>query len=322
MPSRQWVSMGAGLAAAVAPGSSGEPPDSALGPDGATGEAAELQGKSAASTEADPAELERALGVAELLLSAEPPAPPDMPQRGQIVDFDHLLRFVRQHRRMCDLRGFDAARPRVVYHWTSEANFESIVASGLRVPDGGSVAVAHGSSFGNGIYVSPDFRYGEEFFGYGARAAFMCLGLPGRQHFGKPDVDGLGQPDGYDSAVGREGQRGVDEWVFFRADQLLPVFLVDKLGVVIARDAAAAAIRELHRPWPPAHQAPEEACVAAAAPDASAALPEGSSAGAVHVAATIARAARTLAAHGGDAAQRWPRRPQRCAVPARPRTPR
>ena len=33
---------------------------------------------------------------------------------------------------------------------------------------------------------------------------------------------------GYDSVVGREGQRGVDEWVFFRKDQLLPCFLVDE----------------------------------------------------------------------------------------------
>lgn len=35
--------------------------------------------------------------------------------------------------------------------------------------------------------------------------------------------------------VGREGQRGVDEWVFFRQDQLLPCFLVDEpLGLVMA----------------------------------------------------------------------------------------
>lgn len=40
---------------------------------------------------------------------------------------------------------------------------------------------------------------------------------------------------GYDSVVGREGQRGVDEWVFFRQDQLLPCFLVDEpLGLVMA----------------------------------------------------------------------------------------
>ena len=36
------------------------------------------------------------------------------------------------------------------------------------------------------------------------------------------------QPAGYDSVIGREGQRGIDEWVFFRQDQLLLCFLVDE----------------------------------------------------------------------------------------------
>ena len=71
--------------------------------------------------------------------------------------------------------------------------------------------------------------------------------------------------EGYDSVVGREGQRGVDEWVFFRQDQLLPCFLVDeplgrqklelavwgvdmtatfpRLGLILAREAAQAAIK-------------------------------------------------------------------------------
>ena len=35
-------------------------------------------------------------------------------------------------------------------------------------------------------------------------------------------------PAGYDSVIGREGQRGIDEWVFFRQDQLLLCFLVDE----------------------------------------------------------------------------------------------
>merc|ERR1719324_486051 len=58
-------------------------------------------------------------------------------------------------------------------------------------------------------------------------------------------------PDGFDSVVGREGQRGVDEWVFFNSSQLLPCFLVDRLGLIPAKEAAVAAIRSLHLPWEP-----------------------------------------------------------------------
>ncbi|CAK9028740.1 Nipped-B-like protein B, partial [Durusdinium trenchii] len=81
--------------------------------------------------------------------------------------------------------------------------------------------------------------------------AFMCLALPGKQHFGKPAS--AAAMEGYDSVVGREGQRGVDEWVFFRKDQLLPCFLVDELGLIIAKEAAQQAIKVLHQPWPDEH---------------------------------------------------------------------
>lgn len=194
----------------------------------------------------------RAVRVTEVLLQADPPAPSGVPKQGRIVSMEQVECFVAWHKHIAELRGFDTALPRVVYHWTAEKNFEGIVREGLRVPDGAGVAVKHGSSFGIGIYVSPDFRYGEEFFAYGAPAAFLCLALPGRQHFGKPPADGLGlgQADGYDSVIGRENQRCVDEWVFFRQGQLLPCFLVDRLGLVLAKDAVNAAIKELHRPWP------------------------------------------------------------------------
>lgn len=65
-----------------------------------------------------------------------------------------------RHRRLCALRPFDVARPRVAFHWTQQRNFEAIAREGLRVPDG-ALAVAHGSSFGLGVYVSPEFRYGK-----------------------------------------------------------------------------------------------------------------------------------------------------------------
>ncbi|CAE7198348.1 nipblb [Symbiodinium sp. CCMP2592] len=207
-----------------------------------------------APLEIDPDVLYRAHQVFMILTSSGVVAPAGTPEQGKILREEAIVQFVARHRRLAELRGFTAALPKIVFHWTQERNFASIAREGLRVPDGAGVAIAHGSSFGNGIYVSPEFRYGKELFAYGARAAFMCLALPGKQHFGKPPADGTGflspEDDGYDSVIGREGQRGIDEWVFFRQDQLLLCFLVDELGLVMAKEAAFAAIKVLHQPWP------------------------------------------------------------------------
>merc|ERR1711879_60824 len=144
------------------------------------------------------------------------------------------------------------ALPRIVYHWTSEKNFKGIIENGLKIPDGDNITINHGSSFGVGIYVATDCRYGEEFFSYGASQAFMCLSLPGKQIFGKPppSFEGFGRRDGWDSVHAREGQRGMDEWVFYRTDQLLTCFLVDKLGMDAGKDTLYTAIRILQQPWP------------------------------------------------------------------------
>lgn len=195
----------------------------------------------------DPEVVARAGLITEILQCCGLVGPPGVPNEGRVLRPSSVVAFVARHRRLAALRGLDVARPRVAFHWTQERNFEGIARDGLKVPDGAGVAVAHGSSFGLGVYVSPDFRYGKELFAYGAQAAFMCLSLPGRQHFGKPSDAAM---EGYDSVVGREGQRGVDEWVFFRQDQLLPCFLVDELGLILAREAAQAAIKVLHQPWP------------------------------------------------------------------------
>ncbi|CAE7726981.1 nipblb [Symbiodinium pilosum] len=204
--------------------------------------------------EVDSDVLYRAQRILAILADSGVVAPAGTPEQGKVLREEAIVQFVARHRCLAELRGFDLALPKIVFHWTQEKNFAGIAREGLRVPDGAGVAVAHGSSFGNGIYVSPEFRYGKELFAYGARAAFMCLALPGKQHFGKPPSDGTGflspGDEGYDSVIGREGQRGIDEWVFFRQDQLLLCFLVDELGLVMAKEAAFSAIKVLHQPWP------------------------------------------------------------------------
>lgn len=201
----------------------------------------------------NPLVLERALAVTEALLRCYPETP-GAPDGGVAVQPEAVTRFTERHRRLAIKRGLECARPRIVYHWTRAEHFESITRTGLRVPDGQTVKIKHGSSFGNGIYCSPEFRYGREMFSYGTDCAFICLVLPGKQLFGKPPADGSGfdasGDEGWDSSVGREGQRGVDEWILFRNDQVLTCFLVDQLGTLAAKDALHHAIKILNQPWP------------------------------------------------------------------------
>ena len=59
---------------------------------------------------------------------------------------------------------------------------------------------------------------------------FACFPGGGRSKCGRAETlnPDPGRLSGFDSVIGREGQRGVDEWVFFRSDQLLPCFLLDE----------------------------------------------------------------------------------------------
>lgn len=258
--------------------------------------------------ELDPEVALRAALVSSLLLSCETPAPTGTPQQGRVVSAPAVIKFVEMHRCISTQRGLRLALPRIVFHWTQERHFKSIVENGLKVPDGSKVTISHGSSFGLGIYVSPEFRYGREFFAYGANAAFMCLALPGKQHFGKPPTERekLHGVDGYDSVVGREGQRGVDEWVFFDSDQLLTCFLVDKVGLIPATEAARAAIKALHKPWP------EEATTVAASVSEAPPTPSACNSGEESHADDFKTQHNDSVAEPGSSSGRWSRRQRAC----------
>merc|ERR1712039_4102 len=75
--------------------------------------------------------------------------------------------------------------PEIVYHWTPAHNQNSIIEDSLLVPgesssSGTKVSVVNGEALGKGIYTSTNPQFGAH-FGQGARGAFLCLGLPGRQ---------------------------------------------------------------------------------------------------------------------------------------------
>eukprot|EP00933_Yihiella_yeosuensis_P002016 TRINITY_DN10331_c0_g1_i2.p1 TRINITY_DN10331_c0_g1~~TRINITY_DN10331_c0_g1_i2.p1 ORF type:complete len:681 (+),score=154.22 TRINITY_DN10331_c0_g1_i2:45-2045(+) len=215
-------------------------------------EDAESQETATLEPELQQALLDRSARLVELLRAAEVQLPAGLPKDGKIVREDNALLFVARYVQMLRRRGSDIAVPRVAFHWTAESNFQSIVDSTLRVPDGANVKKKHGAAFGPGIYTSPDFHFAKEDFSYGAVATFMCLGLPGKQLHRQPGSkkNHLGMPQGFDSVVGRLPGRPCDTWVFPEVDQLLPCFLVDELALHDASKILLEASKILTEPWP------------------------------------------------------------------------
>ena len=147
--------------------------------------------------------------------------------KSYVVKKELVIPFVVRYFKMCSEIGIEAARPKIVYHWTSTANFEAIKDGGLKVPDG--VTVHHATDtgyYGRGIYASPDPMYAQG-YGHGARRVFVCLSLPGRQYKATyPTMMGKGLMDNFDSHISADhGIEGM-EWVFFNSDQLLLCYLV------------------------------------------------------------------------------------------------
>lgn len=107
----------------------------------------------------------------------------------EVVNFDTCVRFVRRMMALTEASregGRVSTEPEVVFHWTPAQNHNSIIEDSLRVPgercnhSGVQVKVINGEALGKGIYTSTDPNFGAA-YGLGARGAFLCLGLPGRQ---------------------------------------------------------------------------------------------------------------------------------------------
>lgn len=164
--------------------------------------------------------------------------------RGSVANYDLAVGFVRRARSMhCD-HGSQFAQLHIVYHWTPRTNFSSIIDNNLQVPDGHSVLHRTDAGYyGTGIYTSPEFSYGEA-YARGDGACFICLALPGRQHFSTYPQD-FGGPcrAGYDSHV--SGDRNNMEWVFFASNQLLPCFIVEDTAHVAAHSVVRSCIQTL-----------------------------------------------------------------------------
>lgn len=152
-----------------------------------------------------------------------------------LCNVTHAAAFARRMRRMLAEGGAQRAAVSVVFHWTPKRNFVPIDNDSLQVP-GGASGVNHQTDvgfYGNGIYTCPDF---DLYRGYGGDAdrAFLCLGLPGRQFAAKyPEHLGAARQQGYDTHISGDDLDGPmgSQWVFFSADQLLTLFLVDEKGL-------------------------------------------------------------------------------------------
>lgn len=138
-----------------------------------------------------------------------------------IVNFDSAVAFLGRLRADIQRFGLDAARLRVVYHWTAVGNHGKIEDANFYVPKSGQVA--NGNVYGAGIYAAAGFATTRS-YGNGAEKCILCLANAGRVY----DNDSLGlkssKQKGYDSAC-FWNTRG---YVFFSSDQALPCFLVSE----------------------------------------------------------------------------------------------
>ena len=69
--------------------------------------------------------------------------------------WDFAKDFVYKYKEFIEA-GFDED-PFIIYHWTEEKNFGSILDNNLKVPDGRTVAVINGSAHGVGIYAHTEY---------------------------------------------------------------------------------------------------------------------------------------------------------------------
>jgi hypothetical protein len=221
---------------------------------------------------ADPTEEERrapallAAEICEQLRSAH------IHEYGSVANFDHAEAFLERHARMLAASGsLSEVKILTVYHGTKRReNYSKIMDGNLKVPDGTVVLHAtdtgvlrlfrcysstcplvtnrsssnsphhypHTTKFllgywGKGVYTSPNSSLALSYSGN--QPVFVCLALPGRQllasqekHHGKPCEPG------FDSHYAPGGQ----ELIFFKSDQLFPIYLANS-GQIAAATAEA-----------------------------------------------------------------------------------
>ncbi|KAG8465455.1 hypothetical protein KFE25_002762 [Diacronema lutheri] len=199
--------------------------------------------------------------------------------------------FVSRYFRMVADLGTERALPRVVFHGTQPHNFDAIIAGNLKVPNGVDVVSASGrSTYGQGIYVSSDFRvalnYGRDRTREGAagvlavggataesgkkreldapadesansaalrernQVAFVCLALPGRQWLSMPPMDAGCRTVRPNFDSHASADRGGVISVFFDSSQLLPCFLTTRESLICAQEATMRAVNALIKATP------------------------------------------------------------------------
>ena len=173
--------------------------------------------------------------------------------RNCCANFDLAVAFLERHAEMlasapCPKsgknKGARATPLCVAYHGTSRANFRRIMDGNLAVPDGRTVRHATDDGyFGRGIYTTTRHELA---FAYARDGiVFACLALPGRQHRATQARDrGAALRRGYDSHLGYEAD-GCPQLVFFKSNQLLPVYLVDRANVGRATAALERVVAEV-----------------------------------------------------------------------------
>lgn len=117
----------------------------------------------------------------------------------------------------------------IAFHGTLEKNLDSIVQNGLVVPGSMGVSVRCGSTYGKGIYLSPQARVS---CSYTDSCMFiLCAVLMGNRKPVTSIVRGSTQiAQGYHSHVSPCG----NEWVVFNAAQVVPCYVVYMRGAEVS----------------------------------------------------------------------------------------
>jgi len=135
---------------------------------------------------------------------------------GKAINFDLTKQFVDVVTWLSTTLSTGTLPIKILYHWTKQENFESILDKNLVVPGNHGVRVVNGSALGVGIYASDSFTYARS-YGVGAKQAVMVLGVlaPNKIPFGED----------------RRGERYSNwrksdlRYCFFKSEFLLPLFL-------------------------------------------------------------------------------------------------
>ncbi|XP_077979334.1 uncharacterized protein LOC144434691 [Glandiceps talaboti] len=152
--------------------------------------------------------------------------PPGVQIRIKKVDYAVSPEVVKRFRKAQEMlrkkRGEDSSYPVLAFHGTADANIDSIVKDGFKVP--GQDGFKHSTDigiYGRGLYFSEYPRYSMTYIRGGTRL-LLCLVLVGKAYHCDNLMRGAAKMKGYDSHTSPNSK----ELIIFDSSQILPCYIV------------------------------------------------------------------------------------------------